>query len=58
MYGLLFAVAWIFGSFCPFLSGVCADIFGIQVIYILIGGLSLLGALTAYLTFKKFPINE
>ena len=53
MYGLLFAVAWSFGSFWPFLSGVCADIFGIQVIYILIGGLSLLGALTAYFTFKK-----
>jgi FSR family fosmidomycin resistance protein-like MFS transporter len=52
-YGLTFAVAWSFGSFWPFLSGVCADIFGIQVIYILIGGLSLLGALTAYFTFKK-----
>jgi len=53
MYGLLFAVAWSFGSFWPYLSGICADIFGIQVIYILVGFLSFLGALVAYFTFKN-----
>jgi FSR family fosmidomycin resistance protein-like MFS transporter len=53
MYGLIFAIAWSFGSLWPFMSGVCADIFGIQVTYILIGGLSLFGALTAHITFKK-----
>ena len=31
----------------------CADIFGLQVIYILIGVLSLVAAFTAYFTFKK-----
>jgi len=53
MYGILFAVAWSFGSFFPYISGVCADIFGLQVIYVLMGGLSLVAALTAYFTFKK-----
>ena len=53
MYGILFAVAWSFGSFFPYISGVCADIFGLQMIYILIGGLSLVAAFTAYFTFKK-----
>ncbi|MGQ9551877.1 MAG: MFS transporter, partial [Candidatus Bathycorpusculaceae bacterium] len=53
MYGLIFAIAWSFGAIWPFISGVCADIFGIQVTYILIGGLSLLGALTAHYTFNK-----
>jgi len=53
MYGIIFAVAWSFGSFFPYLSGVCADIFGLQVIYILIGVLSLLAAFTVYFTFKK-----
>jgi FSR family fosmidomycin resistance protein-like MFS transporter len=54
MYGILFAVTWSFGSFFPYLSGVCADIFGsLRVIYILIGALSLLAAFTVYFTFKK-----
>ncbi len=53
MYGILFAVAWSFGSFFPYISGACADIFGLQVIYILIGVLSLVAAFTAYFTFKK-----
>ena len=53
MYGILFAVSWSFGSFFPYISGVCADIFGLQVIYILIGVLSLVAAFTAYFTFKK-----
>ena len=53
MYGLLFAVAWSFASFWPYLSGVCADIFGIQITYILIGVLSLLGALIAYFIFTS-----
>jgi len=53
MYGILFSVAWSFGSFFPYISGACADIFGLQVIYILIGVLSLLAAFTAYFTFKK-----
>jgi len=53
MYGILFSVAWSFGSFFPYLSGACADVFGIQVIYILIGVLSLLAAFAAYFTFKK-----
>jgi len=53
MYGILFAVAWSFGSFFPYISGVCADIFGLQVIYFLMGGLSLVAAFTAYFAFKK-----
>ncbi len=53
MYGILFAVAWSFGSFFPYIAGACADIFGLQVIYILIGALSLVAAFTAYFTFKK-----
>ncbi len=53
MYGILFAVAWSFGSFFPYISGACADIFGLQVIYVLIGVLSLVAAFTAYFTFKK-----
>jgi FSR family fosmidomycin resistance protein-like MFS transporter len=53
MYGILFAVSWSFGSFFPYISGACADIFGLQVIYILIGVLSLLAAFVAYFTFKK-----
>lgn len=53
MYGILFAVSWSFGSFFPYISGACADIFGLQVIYILIGVLSLVAAFTAYFTFKK-----
>ena len=53
MYGIIFAVAWSFGSFFPYISGACADIFGLQVIYILIGVLSLVAAFTAYFTFKK-----
>jgi FSR family fosmidomycin resistance protein-like MFS transporter len=54
MYGILFAVAWSFGSFFPYISGVFADIFGLQVIYVLIGVLSLVAAFTAYSTFKKY----
>jgi len=53
MYGILFAVAWSFGSFFPYISGACADIFGLQVIYILMGVLSLVAAFTVYFTFKK-----
>ena len=53
MYGILFAVSWSFGSFFPYISGVFADIFGLQVIYVLIGVLSLVAAFTAYFTFKK-----
>jgi len=52
-YGILFAVSWGLSSFFPYLSGICADIFGLQVIFVLIGILSLLAALIAYLTFKK-----
>jgi len=52
-YGILFAVAWSLGSFFPYLSGICADIFGLQVIFVFIAVLSLLAALIAYLTFKK-----
>jgi len=55
MYGLLFAVAWSFGSFFPYISGACADLFGIKVVYILIGVLSSLAAFTAYFTFKTQP---
>ncbi len=54
MYGILFAVAWSFGSFFPYISGVFADIFGLHVIYVLIGGLSLVAAFIAYSTFKKY----
>jgi FSR family fosmidomycin resistance protein-like MFS transporter len=53
MYGILFSVAWSFGSFFPYISGACADIFGLQVIYVLIGVLSLGAAFAAYFTFKE-----
>jgi len=53
MYGIFFAVTWSFGSFFPYISGAFADVFGLQVIYILISVLSLVAALTAYFTFKK-----
>ncbi len=53
MYGLLFAVTWSFGSFFPYISGACADVFGLQAIYILIGVLSLVAALIVFFTFKK-----
>jgi len=53
MYGLLFAVTWSFGSLFPYISGACADVFGLQAIYILIGVLSLVAASTVYFTFKK-----
>jgi len=52
-YGILFAVAWSFGSFFPYLSGACADVFGLQVIFILVGVLSLLAAFAAYFTFRS-----
>ncbi|MGQ9461127.1 MAG: MFS transporter [Candidatus Bathyarchaeaceae archaeon] len=52
IYGLLFAIAWSLGSFFPYVSGVCADVFGLQVIYILVGVLSLFAAFAAYVTFK------
>jgi len=52
IYGLLFAIAWSLGSFFPYVSGVCADVFGLQVIYILVSVLSLLAAFAAYVTFK------
>jgi FSR family fosmidomycin resistance protein-like MFS transporter len=53
MYGLLFAVTWSFGSFFPYISGACADVFGLQAIYVLIGVLSLVAALIVCFTFKK-----
>jgi FSR family fosmidomycin resistance protein-like MFS transporter len=53
MYGILFAVSWSFGSVFPYISGAFADIFGLQVIFILIGVLSLVAAFTAYFMFKK-----
>ncbi|UCH32583.1 MAG: MFS transporter, partial [Candidatus Bathyarchaeota archaeon] len=53
MYGILFAVSWSFGSIFPYISGAFADIFGLQVIFILIGALSLVAAFTAYFMFKK-----
>ena len=53
MYGLLFAVTWSFGSLFPYISGACADVFGLQAIYILIGVLSLVAASTVYFTFKE-----
>ena len=53
MYGVLFAVTWSFGSFFPYISGAIADIFGLHIIYILIGVLSLVAALIAYFTFEK-----
>jgi len=53
MYGLLFAIAWSFGSIFPYISGVFADIFGLQVIYIIVSFVSLLAALITYLTLKK-----
>jgi len=53
VYGLLFAVAWSFGSLFPYISGVCADIFGLQIIYIIVSFLSLLAAFIIRLTLKK-----
>jgi len=53
MYGILFAVAWSFGSFFPYISGACADIFGLRIIYIFIAVLSLVAAFTVYFTFKE-----
>lgn len=53
IYGLLFAIAWSFGSFFPYISGAFADVFGLQVIYILVSVLSLLAAFTVHFTFKK-----
>jgi len=53
IYGLLFAIARSFGSFFPFISGFYADVFGLRVIYILVGVLSLLAAFTVYFTFKR-----
>jgi len=52
IYGLLFAITWGLGSFFPYVSGVCADVFGLQVIYILVSVLSLFAAFAAYVTFK------
>jgi len=53
MYGLLFAIAWSFGSIFPYMSGVFADIFGLRVIYIIVSFVSLLAAFITYLTLKK-----
>ncbi len=53
MYGIIFAVTWSFGSFFPYLSGVSADLFGLQIIYIFIGVLSLFATFIAYFTFGK-----
>jgi len=53
IYGLLFAIAWSFGSLFPYVSGVCADIFGLQIIYIIVSFVSLLAAFITLLTLKK-----
>jgi len=53
IYGLLFAIAWSFGSLFPYVSGVCADIFGLQIIYIIVSVLSLLAVFITRLTLKK-----
>jgi len=53
IYGLLFAIAWSFGSLFPYISGVCADIFGLQIIYIIVSVLSLLAVFVTRLTLKK-----
>jgi len=53
VYGIIFAVAWSFGSFFPYISGTLADIFGLQIIYGFMGVLSLVAAFTVHFTFKK-----
>jgi len=53
IYGILFAIAWSFGSPFPYISGACADVFGLRVIYLIVSVLSLLAASTVYLTLKE-----
>jgi len=53
IYGLLFAIAWSFGSLFPYISGAFADVFGLPVIYIFVSFLSLLAAFTVHFTFKS-----
>jgi len=53
IYGVLFAIAWGFGSFFPYVSGACADIFGLQIIYVIVSVIALLAVFTAYFAFKK-----
>jgi FSR family fosmidomycin resistance protein-like MFS transporter len=50
IYGLVFAIAWGFGSPFPYISGFCADIFGLQVIYIIVSFISLVAAIITRLT--------
>lgn len=57
-YGLLFAIAWSFGSLFPYVSGVFADVFGLQVTYIIVSFVSLLAAFITYLTMKKRALQE
>ncbi len=52
-YGLLFAIAWSFGSFFPYVSGAFADVFGLQVTYAIVSLVSLLAAFITYLALKK-----
>jgi len=52
IYGLLFAIAWSFGSIFPYISGSFADIFGLYVTYILAGVLAILGGLIWHIMFK------
>ena len=52
-YGLLFAISWSIGSLFPYVSGVSADIFGLQAIYIIVSFISLIAAFITYLTLKK-----
>jgi len=53
IYGLLFAIAWSFGSIFPYISGVCADIFGLQIIYVIVSVIALLAVFIIRLTLKK-----
>jgi len=53
MYGLLFAIAWSFGSLFPYVSGAFADVFGLQVIYIIVSFVSLLAAFITYISLEK-----
>lgn len=53
IYGILFAIAWSFGSPFPYISGACADVFGLKIIYVIVSVLSLVAAFTVYLALKE-----
>lgn len=53
IYGLIFAIAWSFSSLFPYIAGACADIFGLQIIYIIVSFISLLATIIIALHTKR-----